>query len=62
MYIKMGHLGNVSQWFFILHQHLGELQTLLWTNPHHISQQKDPVWSVANLQGQKTALKHIKSF
>lgn len=56
---EWGHLGNVSQWFLILHQHLGELQSLLGTDPHHISKQKDPVWSVADLQRKKDWVKHI---
>lgn len=47
---KQFHLCNISKWLFILNQHLGELQTLLWIDPHYIPQQKDPVWSVANLQ------------
>lgn len=47
------NLCNVSKWLFILNQHLGELETLLWTDPHHIPEQEDPVWSVAHLQGQR---------
>lgn len=44
------YLCNVSQWLFILHQHLSKLQALFWVDPHHISEQKDPIWSVANLK------------
>lgn len=46
------YLCNVSKWLFILNQHLGELKALLWTDPHHVPKQEDPVWSVAHLQGQ----------
>lgn len=46
------NLCNVSKRLFILNQHLGELETLFWTDPHHVPQQEDPVWSVAHLQGQ----------
>lgn len=42
-------LCNVSQWFFILHQHLSKLQALFRVDPHYISEQKDPVRSVAHL-------------
>ena len=42
-------LCNVSQWLFVLDKHLGKLQALFWVDPHHIPQQKDPVWSVAHL-------------
>lgn len=51
------YLCNVSQWLFILHQHLSKLQSLFRVDPHHISEQKDPVWSVANL---KPALLQVK--
>lgn len=46
-------LCNVSQWLFILHQHLSKLQALFWVDPHHIPEQKDPVWSVAHLEPKK---------
>lgn len=53
-------LCNVSEWLFILNQHLGELKALLWTDPHYIPQQEDPVWSVAHLQEQQI-VKHNSS-
>lgn len=46
-------LCNVSKWLFILHQHLSKLQALFWVDPHHIPEQKDPVWSVAHLEPKK---------
>ena len=48
-YSSYADLCNVSQWFFILHQHLRKLQALFRVNPHNIPEQKDPIWSVAHL-------------
>lgn len=44
------YLIDVGQRLLILDQHLGKLQTLVWIDTHHISQQKHPVWRVAHLQ------------
>lgn len=46
------YLCDVSKWFFILNQHLGELEALFGTDPHYVPQQEDPVWSVAHLHKQ----------
>ena len=45
----MCNLVDVGQRLLILDQHLGKLESLVWIHPHHISQQKHPVWSVADL-------------
>lgn len=43
------YLVDVGQRLFVLDQHLGELQALVWIDTHHVSQQKHPVWGVAHL-------------
>lgn len=45
----MCYLVDVGQRLFVLDQHLGELQALVWIDTHHVSQQKHPVWGVAHL-------------
>lgn len=51
--LPSSNLCDVSQWLFILDQHLGKLQALFRVDPHHIPQQKDPIWSVAHLKKKK---------
>lgn len=46
----MSYLVDVGQRLLVLDQHLGKLQSLVWIDTHHISQQKDPVGGVAHLQ------------
>lgn len=55
-------LSDVSQRFLILNEHLRKLQTLFWTDPHHVPQQEDPVWSVANLHTDGLALEGGRKF
>lgn len=50
------YLVDVGQRLFILDQHLGELQSLVWIHAHHISEQKHPVRCVAHLQKYKNAI------
>lgn len=44
------YLVDVCQGLFILHQHLGKLKALIWADPHHASQQENPVRCITNLE------------
>lgn len=48
------YLCNISKRLFILHQHLCKLLALVWIDSHDVSQQENPVRSVANLHRKST--------
>ena len=55
------HLIEVCQGLVFSHQHLGELCPLFWVHPHHISEQEDVVWCVADLLGVENDLLELPS-
>lgn len=44
------YLVYVGQWLLILDKHLGKLQALIRIYTHHVSQEENPVRSIAHLQ------------
>lgn len=55
------YLVDICQWFFILHQHLGKLSSLLWVDSHHITQKENVVWGVVDLLGVENYLLELTS-
>ena len=62
---------DVSEWFLILNQHLGECSSLVGIDTHHVTQQEHIVWREVDLLGIQhdlleltclsKALDHLKS-
>ena len=55
------HLIEICQWFILSDQHLGKLGPLFWVHAHHVPQQEDIVWLVADLLSIKDDLLELPS-